>query len=46
MGDVLFILLSLDLAGFAHGDISGNATALIALVLAIIALIPVVRTRV
>ena len=46
MGDILFIILALDVAGFAHGDLSGNATALIALVLAIIALVPVVRTRV
>ena len=46
MFDLLFILLALDLAGFAHADLSGDATALIALVLAIIAAVPLIRARV
>lgn len=36
---ILFILLALDVAGFAHGDLPSNAAALIALVLAVVALV-------
>lgn len=43
---VLFVLLALDLAGFAHGELSRDATALIALVLAILAVVLEVRGRV
>ena len=42
---ILFILLALDVAGFAHGDLSPNATALIAVVLAIIGLVLELRGR-
>ena len=42
---ILFILLALDLAGFAHGDLPANTAALIALVLAIVALVFEVRGR-
>lgn len=43
---VLFVLLALDVAGYAHGDLNGNAAALIALVLAIVALVLEIRGRV
>lgn len=43
---ILFVLLALDLAGFAHGDLPGTPTAVIALVLAIVALVePHVRGK-
>lgn len=40
---ILFVLLSLDFAGFAHGDVRGTAAAVIALVLAVVALVLEVR---
>lgn len=43
---ILFILLALDFAGFAHGDIGSSAAALIALVLAIVAIVLELRGRV
>lgn len=45
MSLLLIMVLGLDTAGFAHGDISPDATAAIALVVAIIALALYLRAR-
>ncbi|MCA1683211.1 MAG: hypothetical protein LC685_04400 [Actinobacteria bacterium] len=42
---ILFVLLALDLAGFAHADLTANAAALIALVVAIVAVVLELRGR-
>ena len=41
----MLALLALDVAGFAHGDLSADITALVALVIGVVALALDVRAR-